>query len=184
MLLLSITTYATKESKAGKKDGEYMLEREYLQGILCLTVPVQSSAVFPPIASSHHEYETAAGTQTEVQPLSSHKQFQSTPGTSQPLDSANDQLGIVSSAVLKGVSIPKFAGNKKPYETWKAAFYLYVDQARATPEYKLLRLHECHQGEALKVIENLGHSEAVYEAAKANGSMVGNVEFSHYISKS
>ena len=35
------------------------------------------------------------------------------------------------------------------------------------PEYKLLRLHECLQCEALKVIENLEHSAAAYEAAKA-----------------
>ena len=31
----------------------------------------------------------------------------------------------------------------------------------------MLRLHECLQGKALKVIENLGHSAAAYEAAKA-----------------
>lgn len=36
-----------------------------------------------------------------------------------------------------------------------------------SPEYKLLRLHECLQGEELKVIENLEHSAAAYEAAKA-----------------
>ena len=42
-----------------------------------------------------------------------------------------------------------------------------VDRARATPEYKLLRLHECLQGEAFKVFENLGHSAAAYEAAKS-----------------
>lgn len=43
------------------------------------TMPVQSSAVFPIIVSSHHMYETAAGTHTEVQPLSSRNHF------SQPL---------------------------------------------------------------------------------------------------
>ena len=31
----------------------------------------------------------------------------------------------------------------------------------------MLRLRECLQGEALKVIENLGHSAAAYEAAKS-----------------
>ena len=41
-----------------------------------------------------------------------------------------------------------------------------MDCNRATPEYKLLRLRECLQDEPLKVIENLGHSAAVYEAAK------------------
>ena len=83
------------------------------------------------------------------------------------MNSANGQLSIDSPAALKRVSIPKFAGNKKHYETWKAAFYSCVDRARATPEYKLLRLRECLQGEPLKVIENLGYSEAAYEAAKS-----------------
>ena len=90
------------------------------------TMPVQSSAVFPPILSSHHMYETTAGTPIEVQPLSSRNQFQSTPGTGQLMNSANGQLSIDFSAALKRVSIPKFAGNKH-YETWKAAFYSCVD---------------------------------------------------------
>ena len=42
-----------------------------------------------------------------------------------------------------------------------------VDRARATPEYNLLRLRGCLQGEALKVIEYLGHSAAAYKAAKS-----------------
>ena len=55
----------------------------------------------------------------------------------------------------------------KSIEAWKATFYSCVDQASATPKYKLLRLRECLQGEAPKVIENLGHSTAAYEAAKS-----------------
>ena len=130
-------------------------------------MPVQRSTVFPPIVSSHRIYETAAGTHTDVQPVLSRNQFQSTPGTGQSLNSTNDHLSIDSSAALKRVSIPKFAGIKKHYEAWKAAFYSCVDRARATPEYKLLRLRECLQGEALKVIENLEHCAAAYEAAKS-----------------
>ena len=38
--------------------------------------------------------------------------------------------------------------------------------APATCEYKLLQLRECLSREALGVIENLGHSSTVYEAAK------------------
>lgn len=93
--------------------------------------------------------------------MSTRNQFQSTPGTGQLLNSTNDQLSIDSSAALKRVSIPKYAGNKKHYKTWKAAFNSSVYQARATPEHKLLRLCECPQEEALKVIENLGHSATV-----------------------
>ena len=80
--------------------------------------------------------------------------------------STSDQISADSSALLKKVSVPKFFGQKKNYEAWKAAFYSCVDRTKATPEYKLLRLRECLQGEPLKVIENLGHSAAAYEAAK------------------
>ena len=41
-----------------------------------------------------------------------------------------------------------------------------IDKAPATAEYKLLQLRQCLSGEALKVIESLGHSAAAYEAAK------------------
>ena len=41
-----------------------------------------------------------------------------------------------------------------------------IDKAPATAEYKFLQLRQCLSGEALKVIESLGHSAAAYEAAK------------------
>lgn len=131
------------------------------------TVPVQLSAEPPHIVSSHHAYEATAGTHTAGQSFSGGHQVQSTAVVSQQLSPVSDQLKLDSSVVLKRVSIPKFAGNKKHYKAWKAAFNSCVDRARATPEYKLLRLCECLQGEALKVIENLGHSAAAYKAAKS-----------------
>ena len=67
---------------------------------------------------------------------------------------------------LKRVAIPVFWGNKKTYESWKAAFIACIDKAPATPEYKLLQLRQYLSGEALKTIENLGHSGYAYEAAK------------------
>ena len=89
-------------------------------------------------------------------------------GRNQPSSlSTADQISADSSALLKRVSVPKFFGQKKNYEAWKAAFYSCVDRTGATPEYKLLRLRECLQGEPLRVIENLGHSAAAYEAAKS-----------------
>ena len=42
----------------------------------------------------------------------------------------------------------------------------YIDQAPATAEYKLLQLHQYLSGEALKAIENLGHSAVAYQIAK------------------
>ena len=105
-----------------------------------------------------HMYLSSSGTRTAPQSSPNTKQVQHmTPGSSQPSNSTTDQLSIDSVALLKRVSVPKFSGNKKNYQAWKAAFYSCVNQTRATPEYKLLRMRECLQGEALKVVENLGH---------------------------
>ena len=67
---------------------------------------------------------------------------------------------------LRRVSIPIFYGNKSTYESWKAAFTTCIDQAAATPEYKLLQPRQHLAGDALKCIENLGHSAGAYEASK------------------
>ena len=62
--------------------------------------------------------------------------------------------------------IPTFSGDKRSYRSWKTAFMACVDTVPATDEYKLLHLRQCLSGEALNVIENLGHSAAAYEADK------------------
>ena len=67
---------------------------------------------------------------------------------------------------LKRVQIPVFSGDKHQYQSWKAAFLACIDSAPATGEYKLLQLRQYLSGEALKVIDSLGHSAAAYEAAK------------------
>ena len=67
---------------------------------------------------------------------------------------------------LKRVAIPVFSGNKKTFENWKAVFTACIDMAPATPEYKLLQLRQYLSGEALKVIDGLGHSGFAHEAAK------------------
>ena len=68
---------------------------------------------------------------------------------------------------LKRVSIPVFNGDRRAYEGWKAAFMACVHQAPATPDYKLLQLRQHLSGEALKIVEPLGHSAAAYEANSA-----------------
>ena len=67
---------------------------------------------------------------------------------------------------LKCVSIPVFYGDKRLYEGWRTAFMTCVDKAPATPEYKLLQLHQYLSGDGLKVVEPLGHSASAYETAK------------------
>ena len=67
---------------------------------------------------------------------------------------------------LKRVTIPVFTGDKKTYQSWKAAFTACLDNAPATTEYKLLQLRQCLAGEALKTIENLGHSATAYHTSK------------------
>ena len=46
---------------------------------------------------------------------------------------------------LKRVSIPTFTGNKRQYESWRAAFNACIDRAPATAEYKLLQLRQHEQ---------------------------------------
>lgn len=67
---------------------------------------------------------------------------------------------------LKRVEIPVFSGDKRTYQSWKAAFLACIDSAPATGEYKMLQLRQYLSGEARKTIENLGHSAIAYEAAK------------------
>lgn len=82
-------------------------------------------------------------------------------------DSVNDpSVGSDLWKQLKRVSIPVFNGDKQTYESWKAAFSACIDKAHATPEYTLLQLRQYISDEALKAVENLGHSAIAYEAAK------------------
>ena len=67
---------------------------------------------------------------------------------------------------LKCVQIPLFNGDTRNYQSWKASFLACIDSAPATAEYKLLQLRQYVSGEALKVIDSLGHSAAAYKAAK------------------
>ena len=67
---------------------------------------------------------------------------------------------------LRRIQLPMFTGDKRSYRNWKAAFMACVDTAPSTDKYKLLQLRQCLSGEALDVIESLGHSAAAYEAAK------------------
>ena len=122
-------------------------------------IPGQCSSLYVPPSFVHRQnfYVPGATSSTAQQPISSCSQVQFvTPEVGQPNVSAKDQLSSNVSAYLKRVSFPRFSGNKKDFEGWKAAFMSCVDKARATPEYKLLRLRECLQREALKVVENLG----------------------------
>ena len=66
-----------------------------------------------------------------------------------------------------------FDGNKSTCESWKAAFTACIDQAPATPGYKLLQLRQHLTGEALKCIKNLGHSASAYETSKNRSEKIG-----------
>ena len=64
------------------------------------------------------------------------------------------------------MEIPTFSGDKKNYQSWKASFKSCIDSVPATGEYKLLQLRNYLSGDALKVIDSLGHSATAYETAK------------------
>ena len=63
-------------------------------------------------------------------------------------------------------SIHMFSGDKRNYQSWKAAFLACIDSAQATGEYKLLQLRQCLSQKALRAIENLRHSVKAYDVAK------------------
>ena len=88
--------------------------------------------------------------------------------TNVPYNSSNTQTKTIGQDFwkLKSVTIPVFSGDKSKYASWRAAFLGCIDQAPASAELKLLQLREYLKGEALRAVENLGHSEAAYEAAK------------------
>ena len=67
---------------------------------------------------------------------------------------------------LKRVQMPVFYGDKRLYQSWKAAFLACIDVTPVTAEYKLLQLRQYVAGEALYAIDSLGHSAHAYEAAK------------------
>ena len=99
-------------------------------------IPVHSSASYVPPSKEPPQnlYVPQATAYTLSQPLSSGSQVQFvTPDVGQPRGSSKKQLSVDSSAVLKRVSVPKFTGNKKHYDAWKAAFYTCVDKALAKP---------------------------------------------------
>ena len=58
-----------------------------------------------------------------------------------------------------------FYGDESNYQNWKTAFMACVDQAQLSINYYSYSVCQCLAGKALKVIENLGHSAAVYQAA-------------------
>ena len=66
---------------------------------------------------------------------------------------------------IRKVSVPTFSGEKRAYASWKATFMACIDSATVSDEYKLLQLRQSLDGEALKVIEGLGHSAAAYNVA-------------------
>ena len=67
---------------------------------------------------------------------------------------------------LKRVRMPVFYGDKRSYQSWKAAFLACIDAAPATAEYKLLQLRQYVAGEALNTINGLGQSAQAYQVAK------------------
>ena len=67
---------------------------------------------------------------------------------------------------MKKVSIATFAGDKREYEAWKAAFDVSIDQQATSTEMKMLQLRQYLSGEALAVAQNLGFTPSAYSAAR------------------
>ncbi|PFX18797.1 hypothetical protein AWC38_SpisGene16829 [Stylophora pistillata] len=68
---------------------------------------------------------------------------------------------------LERIRIPKFSGDKMKYSAWWAAFSSCVDETSLSPQFKILRLKGCLEGEAAATVRGLGYSSEAYKAAKA-----------------
>ena len=134
-----------------KIDKELGLEEDYVSGAGCSDV--EEGEQKPKIKIGNH-----SGLKTKGQDETERVKGKASPAM---------EIGQDLWKQLKRVSIPVFNGDKANYENWKAAFEACIDKAPATPEYKLLQLRQYLSGEALKAIENLGHSASAYEAAKS-----------------
>ena len=53
------------------------------------------------------------------------------------------------------------------YSTWWAAFSSCVDETSLSPQFKMLWLESCLEGEVAETVRGLGYSSEAYEAAKA-----------------
>lgn len=53
------------------------------------------------------------------------------------------------------------------YSNWWAAFSSCVDETSLSPQFKMLRLESCLEGEAAETVRGLGYSSESYKAAKA-----------------
>ena len=106
------------------------------------------------------EYSKIQSLQVSPQPIA----IDSFAGSS--IKTSSNDLGQDMWKQLSRVNIPVFSGSKSNYDSWKAAFTACIDKAPATAEYKLLQLRQSLAGDALKAIENLGHSPEAYEVAK------------------
>ena len=67
---------------------------------------------------------------------------------------------------LEKVSIPTFKGDKRQYETWKAAFEMCIGCANIPDGLKLLQLRKYLAGDALRSIDTLSYLAEAYEAAR------------------
>ena len=59
---------------------------------------------------------------------------------------------------LERIRIPKFSGDKMKYSTWWAAFSSCVDETSLSPQFKMLGLESCLEGEAAETVRGLGYS--------------------------
>ncbi|XP_068715766.1 myosin-10-like [Montipora foliosa] len=121
------------------------------------------------LAELHRQYRSRLFNGEELQDLKESEikgpETRKIPTNNWAESSSTPSLGKDMWNQLMHVSIPISNGDKRLYEGWKMAFMACVDKAPATPEYKLLQLRQYLSGEALRVMEPLGHSAAAYETA-------------------
>ena len=64
------------------------------------------------------------------------------------------------------IRIRKFSSDKMKYSTWWAAFSSCLVETSLSPQFKMLCLESCLEGEAAETVRGLGYSLEAYKAAK------------------
>ena len=68
---------------------------------------------------------------------------------------------------LEQIRVPKFLGDKKEYQSWRAAFSNCMDETNLSAQFKMLQHESCLEGEVAETVKELGYLDHAYEAAKA-----------------
>jgi len=79
--------------------------------------------------------------------------------------SDTDQYDLGIACALPPLELPKFGGNSKDFENWRATINVCIEESRLSDMAKILRLRQTLFVEPLSLIQNLGIVEGAFQKA-------------------